>query len=265
MRLQDMSGISQTLGIDLGAQPPGTAACRIEWSTEGGRILPAETAKLSNPFLREIISDEAVSHVAIDAPFGWPSTFVDAVTRYRETGTWSGANQRSLRFRKTDLHVREVTGRDPLSVTSDFLAFIGWRCAEILSEVSSWDLQSRRGEGRLIEIYPFGSMHCWGIAPSSWLDDPGSYKGKGDDRKVRRRRLVDLLSAESNSRLDFGGDEQRFIESDHELDALIAALTARSVSLGLVEPIPDDLDEVVDQEGWIRLPRLGSGLAEICG
>lgn len=247
----------------MGAQPRGTAACRIEWTADGGRILPAEHESLSNAFLREMISDEAVSHVGIDAPFGWPSAFVDAVTEYRTTGAWTNPDQRALRFRSTDLHVKEVTGRDPLSVTSDFLAFLGWRCAEILSGVSDWDPQSRRGEGRLIEVYPIGSMHCWDISPRSWAEDPGPYKGDGEDRVERRRRLVEILIAESNSRLDFGGQEQRFIDSDHELDALVAALTVRTVSLGLAEPIPEGLHDVVDKEGWISLPKSGSSIAEI--
>lgn len=261
----DMSGISQTLGVDLGAQPEGTAACRIEWSLDGGRVLPGEEADLSIAFLRELISDRDVSHVAIDAPFGWPSAFVDAVTGYRATGTWTAADQLDLKFRKTELYIKDVTGKYPLSVTAGYLVYLGWRCAEVFSEVPEWSIESRRGEGRLIEVYPAGSLHHWGISPKTWVENPGPYKGDSPESRERRERLVALIGDRCQGRLDLDGQEHRFIDSDHELDALIAALTARAVSVGLAEPTPEDSDATVLQEGWIRLPKLGSSLAEVCG
>jgi len=264
MKQPDMSGISRTVGIDLGSKPKKTAVCQIEWRPDGGRILPAEDAKLTNKYLVKMISDSNVSHVGIDAPFGWPTEFVEAISKYQESTTWHSPEQRTLRFRKTDLHVKAVTGRDPLSVTAGYLVYLAWRCAEIMSKVPDWDRSSRRGDGRLIEVYPVGSMHQWGMDPKSWDDDPGSYKGKEPDRVRRRTTLVKRIQKEAQGRLDFDGQEQRFIDSDDELDALIASLMARAVSQDLAEPIPSELDEIVLKEGWIRLPKVDSTLEEAC-
>lgn len=259
-----MSGISRTLGVDLAAQPGGRAVCQIEWSPDGGRILPREDVRLSDKCLAELIADPDVSHVGIDAPFGWPSAFAEAVSEYQRTATWTSPDERDLRFRETDLRIKDVTGRDPLSVTAGYLVYLAWHCAEILSGVPGWDRSARRGKGRLVEVYPAASLSQWGLNPKDWTDDSGSYKRSSSGGPARCRKLAASIQEAADDRLDFGGDEERFASSDDELDALVAALTVRAVSLGLGEPLPDDVDdETILSEGWIRLPAGSSSLADI--
>ena len=66
----------RSLGIDLAAEPPDTAACEIIWLADGarGRVY---TDRLDDDRLLALI--ESADKVGIDCPFGWPQSFVDAV------------------------------------------------------------------------------------------------------------------------------------------------------------------------------------------
>ena len=48
------------------------------------------------------------------------------------------------------------------------------------------------------------------------------------------------------------------LASDDAFDALVAALVARAVAAGLVEPIPGEERAAARKEGWIAVPREGS-------
>lgn len=252
---------SLTVGIDLASQPKGTAACTIAWRSTGGWVLPPEERPLTDAVILELLRDPAIRRVGIDAPFGWPTEFVEAVTTFGATGRWSVPDAKRLEFRETDLHTKAVVGQEPLSVTTDWLVWAAWRCARILAELPDWSIESRLGDGRLLEVYPAAALHRWGVSPSRWDDDPGSYKGPGADRRSRRERLLDLLV--SGCCLDLGGQAARFIESDHELDALVAALVARAADTEDLEPVPASVRDRAVREGWIRLPRQGAALAAL--
>lgn len=95
--------MSNTLGIDLSAQPKGTAACRIAWDASGGRvedlIVGADDDSLTH--LRS-----GVAITAVDCPFGWPVAFVSAVAGWRSGSPWPGDSSNDLRHRFTDRWIR---------------------------------------------------------------------------------------------------------------------------------------------------------------
>ena len=253
---------SKTLGVDLASQPADTAVCLIEWVGGGGRILDRESRALTDDVLGELLADPSITRVGIDAPFGWPTEFVEAVASFNSEGEWPTADVKRLEFRETDLRVAEVTGRQPLSVTTDWLVWAAWRCARLLTAAPDWGPTDRRGDGRFVEVYPAAALQRWGLNPHDWSEDPGSYKGTGEDRRRRRERIVEQL-AELCPSLSFEGQEERFVDSDDELDALIAALVARLAETGRLEPVPDEAEPLVLQEGWIRLPAADGSVADV--
>ena len=140
---------SATLGIDLASQPSRTAACRINWSNGQGQAQLLPSSELSDAGLLAAMLDTSATRIAIDAPFGWPTEFVRAVKSWQTKATWPlGLDpeeaQLPLVLRSTDRDVwrgRPLvagadtwtgTGRRPLSVSTDRIAFAAMRCARLL-------------------------------------------------------------------------------------------------------------------------------------
>ena len=237
-----------TLGIDLSAQPRATASCIVEWHTGGARIAHLD-AGYDNEALVALVSKWQPSKVAIDAPFGWPMPFTQAIAGFTEAGRWPESDdRRPLLFRHTDLVVRELTGADPLSVSSDRLAICAMRCARLLTLLVGSAPLDRTG-GRLVaEVYPAASLRQWQL-------DPRGYKGPKPEKVAKRAELVAALAASTTSWLELDSVLLEALRaSDHLLDALLAALLARAVERAQTLPLePDDL-EVAKAEGWIHLP-----------
>jgi predicted nuclease with RNAse H fold len=238
------------LGIDLAAQPRDTAACVIEWDGDQGQVLPVdEASSLDDGALLELVRDPSTTRVAIDAPFGWPLEFVEALVAYRDRTEWPIDDMRALWFRETDREVKRVTGQKALSVSTEWIVYPAMRCARLLSQLAAegWDID-RSGIGRVLEVYPAAAMRQWGL-------DPRKYKGDDPPNVARRRELIEQLLAKVGTRLQVPA---RFVElceaDDDQFDALICALTSRAVELGRCDPIPEDLRWRAQREGWIHLP-----------
>jgi predicted nuclease with RNAse H fold len=102
----------RTLGIDLSAQPKETAAWFLTWRDGRAETDRIVTESLTDAFLLELIAD--ADRIAIDAPFGWPDGFVDAVAAWREGAAWPGPEREALRFRETDRVVRRGSHGDAM-------------------------------------------------------------------------------------------------------------------------------------------------------
>jgi hypothetical protein len=124
--------------------------------------------------------DPSVTKVGIDAPFGWPVEFVDAVHDYTTTGRWPDADSNRLLLRETDMHVKLITGQQPLSVTTDRIAYCAMRCARLLACFSETGEADRSGAGRFVEVYPAAALRQWGL-------DPRRYKGPNFARAAVRQ------------------------------------------------------------------------------
>lgn len=248
-----------TLGIDLASQPRNTGACRIDWVGSRGTVLPLPSGPLTDAALIDLISDPAVVRVGIDAPFGWPVTFVDALVAYRERSAWpDGPDRRDeqchMELRATDEVVWRKLKVKPLGVAVDRIAYAAMRCARLFAALSLESGQiDRSGEGRMVEAYPEAALRCWGLSPGQHPEDPGSYKGKSPEARIRREELVRRLLEQADGWLEVpDGVSDRCRASDDHLDSLLCALIARAADLGRVEPVDDP--ESARSEGWIRLP-----------
>lgn len=236
-------------GVDLAAEPKGTAVATIAWGSDR-----AELVSLKLGVDDQQIMDECASSikVGIDCALGWPVDFVDFLKRHSnldalaKSPAFDGGSdlRRNLAHRETDRHVREVTGRWPLSVSTDRLGMTAIRCAGLLSK---WQAEGtpidRTGSGKIVEIYPGASLGQWGF-------DRAGYRTSAD---IRARLIFELHG--HAPWLSLGAHEPLMIESCDAFDAVIAALAARSAQLGKYEAPSEAQLERAKVEGWVALPK----------
>ena len=226
-----------TLGIDLSSQPKGTAACRIEWR-KGGAVVRAPREGCTDADLDGLIAE--ADAVGIDAPFGWPSDFAEGVTAWNHTA-WNNALRDRMRFRETDRFVHERLRKWPLSVSTDRVALPAMRAMALLRRHGLTDLSG--GDARFFEVYPAGSLLAWGL-------DAAGYKS-GDAEAVGKRKELLTALRDAMPWLVVSDD---YAATDHNLDALVASLTARSAAKGNSLRPPLELEPAAHREGWIHLP-----------
>ena len=240
-------------GVDLAAEPKGTAVATIDWSSDR-----AELVSLQLGVDDQQIMDACANSVkvGIDCALGWPVDFIDFLNRHSNLGAIKAAPafdggsemRRNLAHRETDRHVREVTGRWPLSVATDRLGMTAIRCAGLLSK---WQAAGtpidRTGSGKIVEIYPGASLRLWGF-------DTAGYRSS----EAIRANLLAAIKAEAPW-LALGSHESLMLDSCDAFDSVIAALAARSAQLGRYEAPSEAQLERAKIEGWVALPqgRLG--------
>jgi predicted RNase H-like nuclease len=238
-----------TLGIDLASQAKTTALCAIGWEEGAAQVtclrLGADDAALVNAM-------RGAAKVAIDAPLGWP---VDFVAGLRDPRSWPvpiGERRTRLERRATDHWVHRHEHKQPLSVSTDRIAYAAMRAAGLLAYLQQTEAIDRSGmTGRICEAYPDPAIRRLGL----WPEDARARESyKRTAVEVRERIVARLpgwleLSAEHR---------QGCIDADHCLDALVCALVARAVERGLTCPPPAELLSEARAEGWIHVPRDGS-------
>jgi predicted nuclease with RNAse H fold len=178
-----------------------------------------------------------VDVVGIDAPFGWPKAFVEAVAGWKRT-VWSKEERKLLQFRATDLYVQDRLKIWPLSVSTDRIALP----AMVL--LQRHGVRDKSGGPKFYEVYPAASLKSWELDCRGYkLIDPSC------DR-MRRKILRGLKKKLPWLQL---GDE--YAANSDALDALIASLTARAAAQGLTEKPPRGQIAAARREGWIHLPK----------
>jgi predicted nuclease with RNAse H fold len=240
----------RTLGIDLAAQPANTSACAIDWGP-GSPVVSDLRSGLDDEALLDAIS--GADKVGIDAPFGWPDQFVEAVSAHRDRAGWPGSGEDQdvyrfhLSFRATDRRLIEQGARRPLSVSTDLIGVVAMRCAYLLDRLATrGEPVDRAGSGKVIEAYPAPALTGWGLS------------GVGYKSRVGVARLPELLFRleDGLGGLEMTPQQRDAAESDHNcFDALVASLVARAAALGLTQPpeSPEDAERAV-REGWIHVP-----------
>ncbi len=235
-----------TCGVDLASQSADTAIAVIDWGTASPRLTQLEIGVDD-----EIILEAAhgADHVAIASPFGWPDPFLEfivsnrtgTVPNPRRVATTSGRNR--IMYRTTDQRLREMLGLKLLPSTANSMAAQTLRCAGILARLREMGIPvSRAGGGRVFEAYAPASLVAWG------LDEP-KYK----TTPAARVRIVEQAARRVS--LDLADHRAACMESDDALDALVCALTARAVALGLWrQPLDPDEVEHAPTEGWVCIP-----------
>jgi predicted nuclease with RNAse H fold len=244
----------RTLGIDLSASPKKTATCVITW--EDGRADVAEPQ--SGQPDQELIEGMAdADWVGIDAPFGWPAEFLEAVTAWADGRRWPPADRARLRYRQTD-RVTQAVARLPLSVSSDRIAVTAMRCASLLSALAETREPAgagldRTGDDCVVEVYPAAALTLWSDEAANLRFDPQGYKGKA--AADRRISLVEALARAAPWLRADDATWSLAITSDDAFDAIICALVARAAAQKLTRsPTPGEETELARVEGWIHLP-----------
>ena len=103
--------------------------------------------------------------VGIDVPFGWPETFLRAVSAHHLQQEWPQAQSRDLRLRQTDVFVWKAIGKQPLSVSTDKIGIPALRMASLMVRLAREGTPiDRTGGGRFVEVYPAAALRRWGIA-----------------------------------------------------------------------------------------------------
>jgi predicted nuclease with RNAse H fold len=234
-----------TVGVDLAAEPKGTALAVINWS--------AKTAKLADLQL-SVIDDQVVSaaskadKIGIDCALGWPIEFVEFLKSHSDLASIQRVDggmdwRRRLAYRETDRAARAISGRWPLSVSTDRLGLTAMRAAGLLGRLKLSGIPiDRSGAGVVVEVYPGATLGLWGF-------DTSGYRASAETRELLLRAIQMRAPW-----LDISHFAPLMIQSCDALDAVIAALATRSAALGFyVPPTPSQLDQA-KIEGWIALP-----------
>ncbi|MCJ7826666.1 MAG: DUF429 domain-containing protein [Demequinaceae bacterium] len=235
-----------TVGVDLASQSNGTAIAVIEWGVGHSRALKVVLGADD-----EMIIDEGkrADIIGIGSPFGWPDPFFEFVSQNRvgrvdeprRAATVSGRDE--IMYRTTERRVRDWLGLKLMPSTSNMLGSTVLRCAGLQTRLAEAGVTVTRGEGgKVIEVYAPASLMAWG------LHEP-SYKSQS----VSRARILEQAGRRLS--LDLGEYRALCVDSDDATDALVAAMTARAVALGLWrEPVDDEERLRASTEGWICVP-----------
>ncbi len=239
-----------TAGVDLAAEPKGTALAVIEWGSS------ATLLELTVDVADEQIVEAAgrVAKLGIDCALGWPVEFAEFVRAnaglHVEPAVFEGGMEwrRRLAYRETDRSVREQTGRWPLSVSTDRLGLTAMRCAGLLSRLQASGVAiDRSGAGLVVEVYPGASLRQWGFATQG-------YRASAD---IRARLLADIEAAAPW--FSAGPFRPLMIDSCDAFDAVLAAFSSRAAALGqYLAPTAEQLDQA-RVEGWIAVPNEAVG------
>jgi hypothetical protein len=151
--------------------------------------------------------------------------------------------RRRASFRESDRHVREVTGKWPLSVSTDRLGLTAMRCAGLQGRIQQSGIEiDRSGSGKIVEIYPGASLRLWGF-------DTAGYRANEDAR-------AELLTTieHSVSWLNLGSHRELMVSSTDAFDAVIASLATRAAAINQYLHPPKEFLDIAKVEGWIALP-----------
>jgi predicted nuclease with RNAse H fold len=237
-----------TVGVDLAAEPAGTAVATIAWSAGRAWVRGLVVGADDDAVVAAI---DGADKVGIDCPLGWPVAFVEFVSAHHEGHVTAPDDvagrdwRRRLAYRVTDEVVRETVGRWPLSVSADRIGHTAMRTAGLLARLArNGHPVDRSGAGVVVEVYPAASLRMWGLP----------YRGyKGKQNRPQLAELVDRLQSAVDW-LDLGAYQAACRESDHAFDAVVAALTAGAALRGRATlPSPRHAD-AARTEGWIAVP-----------
>ncbi len=244
------------VGIDLSTNPRDCGICVLEDHvvTHVGR----GAAHATHPeWLLSFCDGSDV--VAVDAPFGWPKPFIEALSGY-ELGNMLGHDRKRYRYRATDTWITEELPQKephrekpapptPLSVSTDKLgstAMVATILLRSLAEEFRLSPRVSKSDPAVIEVYPAASLWACGLP----------HKGfKGFHESARNKRAEALAGLKTSFDLETSYQDDSLTRWDHCFDALVAALTAREYSRSNTFDPPERFsNETLNVEGWIRVP-----------
>jgi predicted nuclease with RNAse H fold len=231
-------------GIDLAAEPKGTALAILEFANSKAKLAYLEQGLDDQALIDKTINADKIG---IDCAFGWPIEFAKFIAQNQDPTNQNPIDggmdfRRTLSFRETDRVIKELTGRWPLSVSTDRLGLTAMRCAGLLSRYQQAGTEvDRSGSGKLAELYPGATLRIWAF-------DTTNYRV---NKEVRAKLIKELNQRAPWLEL---AKTELMIESADAFDAVIAALAARATHQGNYhKPTPDQRASAL-VEGWICLP-----------
>ena len=230
-----------TLGVDLASAAEHTATCVIDWANGRASIRQLGVGADDDAIAALALSADAVG---IDAPFGWPLPFMELLSGKARPSTWTRERRDELRFRATDHHVRRITRRWPLSVSSDLIGVVAMRCHGLLQRLRSTNPTMHE---TVLEVYPAAALRRWDLPATAY---------KGAKNREALEQLVKMVMRVATW-LEVPVESAQLLRtSDDAFDALVSSLVARAARVGLADLTPDDARS--RSEGWIVLPRARS-------
>lgn len=235
-----------TAGVDLAAEPKGTALAMINWESGIAKLVELQLGVEDNVIVGLAAGADKLG---IDCALGWPIEFVNFLNQHAQPesthASFDGGMdwRRRLSFRESDRVVREITGRWPLSVSTDRLGLTAMRAAGLLNRLQLSGIPiDRSGMAKVVEVYPGATLRLWGF-------DTTGYRASTEARET----LLRLIEVEAPW-LQLTAHRDHMIASCDAFDAVIAALATRAAALGLYHvPTPEQLVKA-RIEGWVALP-----------
>lgn len=235
-----------TAGVDLAAEPKGTALAIMSWDENRARL---DELSLGVKDDQLVAAAGRVDKFGIDCALGWPEEFrlfLEGHSRlHLEPQNFDGRMdwRRQLSYRVTDREVHALTGRWPLSVATDRLGLTAMRCAGLLSRIQHSGISvDRSGAGLIAEVYPGAALRLWGFTTKNYRVS----------EQVRAELVAEALARAPW--LELGHHEELMIASCDALDAVIASLVTRSVAVGKATSPTKTQRSSAEIEGWIHLP-----------
>lgn len=258
----------KTLGIDLSTEPAETGVCLIEWEADVPRAsFPGYDKKRDNELLLGLMGDDQCACTAIDAPFGWPEQFREALNayacedrweRWRGTEGFDFDKKRSwLGRRRTDYFIYKKTEEKgaaltPFSVGASLFSATAMRCAELLVDYYKDKGELKRVDGPVVETYPAAARVRWQCAASPASAD------KPSGRSDRAWRYAWFCLIKRECKLELPPKERSRVaqqKGGHDFDALICALVARAAGRAGTFPPSKGDEQRAKREGWIHMPK----------
>lgn len=247
-----------TVGIDLAGYSGTTGVCRVTWADRP--VVEILNARDDEDLLAAM---RTADKTGLDSPIGWPVAFTSLLaahqagarlpvrSRYAPHGGRDGLVKFTHRLTDDVAWKRTGAGQQrPLSVAADKLGIVAIRAVGLLETLGQeGPAVPRDGSGPVVEVYPAFALIQWGLAGKD------SYKGRKPGALPARAEILAGLA--DGLGIDLGeGVRDQCTRSEHDLDALIAAVVARAAACGMTHaPDTDEEFAMAGVEGWIHLPR----------
>lgn len=253
---------------------PNVRVVGVDWATESKKRAAVELAtqsgvlslvKVVQPFsdadAGSTLKDRGLNVVAVDTPFGWPKDFTGFVSAWSaSTGGPPPPSSASFSLRTTDLVVRQETGKQPLSVSTDRIGLCARSWVNVVTTEKVANRievgQSPTAERPVIEVYPGASLKVFAKHSNSTVAEADFKKNRGS-RQAALKGLFSMFGVQDPNQLTnklIGVGE----EDSDAADAFLAALTAVAY-LGQLpgwsvrRPTSNELT-LAETEGWIFFP-----------
>ena len=204
-------------------------------------------------FFKEIIESNSKVILAIDAPLGLPIGFVDLLTSdYYNLDIEDDYFKNPYGFRETDMHIRNLLGKNPISPTFD----------KLTNNITLALCMRRELTNQGFKFYPFDSAHNNDrkIALEVY---PGIFKNQTMKNGVLEQLINKTPSVDSetyfNGSLNYYLKGEKKLKTD-EVDSFICALLALCFYMEGKDGFPlierkINPDENIRMEGWIYYPK----------